>query len=181
MPKRNSMLYDDIVKFVGGNNCKDKQIAEDFLNRARQCLLTRDENEKTHFCVYFLPFNRVEKKVFIIHHKKSGLWLSPGGHIDKGESAWQAVNREIYEELGMKNFFKQEPTPFLLTITPIKTDVRPCKVHYDIWYLVETDGSKFNLDPTEFFDAKWLTFKEARDIIVNKQNLQALDIVEKML
>ncbi|MDP2951336.1 MAG: NUDIX domain-containing protein [bacterium] len=147
------MLYDDIVKFVAMGVCQ-AEAGKEFLSRAKSGLLTRDENPATHFCVYFLPFNKAEKKFFIIHHKKSGLWLSPGGHINKGENAWQAVNREINEELGMKNFFKIEPNPFLLTITPIEKDVRSCKAHYDIWYLVETDGSNFNLDPTEFFSAK---------------------------
>ncbi|MCG2689938.1 NUDIX domain-containing protein [Candidatus Parcubacteria bacterium] len=175
------MLYNDIKKFVESEACRDKQVGQEFLSRAEEGLLTRDENEKTHFCVYFLPFNREEKRVFITHHKKSGLWISPGGHIDKGESAWQAVNREINEELGMKHFFKEEPLPFLLTITPIKVDIRPCKVHYDIWYLVETDGSKFNLDPAEFYSSQWCTFKEARGLVVNRQNLQALDLVEGLL
>ncbi len=173
------MLNQDIFRIASKDICPDAEVLDNFLQRLEQGDLTRDENPATHFCVYFLPFDKKASKVFITHHKKSGLWLSPGGHIDKGEGLWQAVNREIEEELGMGNFFKKEPSPFLLTITPIKNDIRPCKTHYDIWYLVETDGSSFNLDPREFFDAKWLSIKEARTIIINKQNFAVLEIIEK--
>ena len=56
-----------------------------FTERLKEGGLTRDEKPETHFCAYFLPYDEEIKKIFIIHHKKSGLWLSPGGHIDKGE------------------------------------------------------------------------------------------------
>jgi len=116
----------------------------------------------------------------MVHHKKSGLWLSPGGHIDKGETVVEALNREIDEELGVKDFYDIDPTPFLLTITPIENQSQPCKKHYDIWYLVETDGSNFNINPTEFHDTKWLTIDEARKIVTEPQNIKALNILEKL-
>lgn len=173
------MLYNDILKFASEKICPSKEVLDGFLARAEEGLLTRDENPRTHFCVYFLPFNQAKKKIFVTHHKKSGLWISPGGHIDKGEGLWTTLNREISEELGMKNFFPTEPTPFLFTITPIENDTRPCKTHFDIWYLLLTDGGKFNLDPTEFFSTKWVSLGDARKIVVNRQNLRALDALER--
>ena len=92
----------------------------------------------------------------------------------------EALNREIDEELGVKDFFKEEQSPFLLTITPIENRVQPCKAHYDVWYLMPTDGSNFNIDPTEFHDTKWLTIDEARKIVTDKPNLEALEAVEKL-
>ena len=64
---------------------KIKEIADQFLSRLEEERPTRDENEQTHFCVYFLPFNPETKQVFIGDHRKSGLWLVPGGHIDMEE------------------------------------------------------------------------------------------------
>lgn len=168
-----------ISKIVNHYICID-DIYNEYLQRLQDGLLTRDENSESHFCTYFLPYNRDSKKVFMVHHKKSGLWLSPGGHIDKGETVVQALNREIDEELGVKDFYKVDPTPFLLTITPIKNQTQPCKKHYDIWYLVETDGNDFNINPAEFHDTKWLTISEARQIVTEPQNIKALDILEKI-
>jgi len=56
----------------------------------------------------------------------------PGGHIDANESLLTTLNREIKEELGVSDFYTVRPKPFLLTITNIVTDVRPCKKHFDI-------------------------------------------------
>ena len=158
----------------------EEDIYDEYLQRLQDGLLTRDENPQSHFCTYFLPYNKDNKKVFMVHHKKSGLWLSPGGHIDKGETVVEALNREIDEELGVKDFYDIDPTPFLLTITPIENQSQPCKKHYDIWYLVETDGSNFNINPTEFLDTKWLTIDEARKIVTEPQNIKALNILEKL-
>lgn len=151
-----------------------------YQQRVTEGLLTRDENPQDHFCAYFLPYNAQTKQVFIIHHKKSGLWLSPGGHVDQGETLLQTVNREINEELGMKDFFIELPKPFLLTITPIQRDTRPCKKHYDVWFLVPTDGSSFHVDPTEFHAAKWVTFDEAKVFITEPANVKALERVQTL-
>jgi len=42
-----------------------------------------------------------EGKVLLVKHKKLGLWLNPGGHIDPGELPHEAAEREFYEETGV--------------------------------------------------------------------------------
>ncbi|HEX6658055.1 MAG TPA: NUDIX domain-containing protein, partial [Ilumatobacter sp.] len=38
----------------------------------------------------------------VLHkHKRLGLWLQPGGHIDPGEAPWRAAIREAQEETGL--------------------------------------------------------------------------------
>jgi 8-oxo-dGTP pyrophosphatase MutT (NUDIX family)/GNAT superfamily N-acetyltransferase len=42
----------------------------------------------------------------VLHlHKRLGLWLQPGGHIEAGEMPWDAARREAREETGL------DPTP----------------------------------------------------------------------
>ncbi len=43
-----------------------------------------------------------EGKVLLVKHKKLGIWLNPGGHIDKDELPHQAAEREFWEETGVK-------------------------------------------------------------------------------
>ena len=173
------MLYDQISKIIDMSICDSESAYTNFLKRLEEGVFTRDENPQTHFCAYFLPYNAESKKVFIVHHKKSSLWLSPGGHIDKGEGLLETLNREIDEELGIKHFFQKAPSPFLLTITSIENKVQPCKTHFDIWYLVNTDGADFNVDPKEFHDTKWLTIDEAEKIVTDQPNRKALEIIKK--
>ena len=172
--------FDSISSVLDRSICAGGDVYDGFKQRLGQGLLTQEENPLSHFCVYFLPYNPENKKVFIVHHKKSGLWISPGGHMDKGETVWETANREINEELGVKSFFKETPPPFLLTITPIDSQAYACKLHFDIWCLVQTDGKDFDIDGQEFFDTKWLTIGEARQVVTNSQNIMALDLVEKM-
>ena len=163
-----------VSKIINPSLC-DETTYKAYQQRLTEGLPTRDENPASHFCAYFLPFDSLSKKIFIVHHKKSGLWISPGGHIDQGETLLQALNREIDEELGVKNFFTEEPLPFLLTITPIENRVQPCKSHFDVWYLVPTDGNNFNIDPEEFHDTKWMTIDDAEKIVTDAANLKALE------
>lgn len=41
-------------------------------------------------------------KVLLVKHKKLGVWLNPGGHIDENELPHQAAEREFFEETGVK-------------------------------------------------------------------------------
>ncbi len=172
-------LYDYIKDEINSDICSE-EVGKYFFKREKEGRLTRDENPTSHFCCYFLPYNPATKQVFIIHHKKSGLWIAPGGHIDKGENLMQALNREIQEELGVENKIKDKIRPFLLTITPVNNPVQPCKEHLDIWYRFQTDGSEFNVDLRVFLDTRWLSINEARKLITDLPNLQALDKMEKL-
>src|SRR3989344_1447767 len=152
----------------------NQEIADYWLLRLEKGELTRDNGNPSHFCCYFLPYNPDTKEVFIVHHKKSGLWIFPGGHIDNNENLMQTINREIEEELGVKEKIKEEIKPFLLTITPIENRVQPCKEHLDIWYRFTTDGSEFNVDPKEFHETRWATIEEARWLMTDPPNLEAI-------
>ncbi len=39
--------------------------------------------------------------VVLLKHKRLGIWLQPGGHIDPGETPWDAALRESAEETGL--------------------------------------------------------------------------------
>jgi 8-oxo-dGTP diphosphatase len=167
------------IESVASEDRAEPAVVRRFLERSKQGKFTRDENPASHYCVYFLPYNKETKKIFIIHHKKSGLWISPGGHIDQGETLMQAINREIEEELGMKQAIKDSIQPFLLTRTPIENPVHPCKEHLDVWYRFQTDGADFNIDPREFHATKWVTIAEARTLVTDKPNREMLDRMER--
>jgi 8-oxo-dGTP pyrophosphatase MutT (NUDIX family) len=153
------------------------EIKQKYAERLAEDALVRDENPTTHFCSYFLPYRLKDKKVFLQAHKKSGLWLSPGGHIDSGETPHEAAERELHEELGVRQGIGAAQ---LLTVTYIVHDVRACKVHYDIWHFVPMDERELPTSKAgEFDDARWLTVNEAQKIVSDESNLKAIDFVEK--
>ncbi|MFH1694673.1 MAG: NUDIX domain-containing protein [Patescibacteria group bacterium] len=158
----------------------EQKTREDFLELLESGSYIREEGAKKHFSVYFFPYNPETKQVFIVHHKKAGLWLSPGGHIDSGENPLNTLKREIREELGVKINPGENTKPFFLSTVKIgnKPEQSGCDKHYDIWFLIETDGNDFAVDPREFLETKWVTLDEARELITDPSTLEALDIIE---
>jgi ADP-ribose pyrophosphatase YjhB (NUDIX family) len=54
-----------------------------------------------HFTVSALILRR-NRKVLLVNHKKLGVWLYPGGHVEPHETPDKALLREILEETGLK-------------------------------------------------------------------------------
>ena len=72
--------------------------------------------------------------VVLMKHKRLGIWLQPGGHIDPGETPWAGARREAYEETGLEVEFAGG-SPELVHV-----DVHPGgrgHTHLDLRYLVE--------------------------------------------
>lgn len=44
----------------------------------------------------------VKNKVLLVKHKKLGIWLNPGGHIEDNELPHAAAEREFWEETGLR-------------------------------------------------------------------------------
>lgn len=43
-----------------------------------------------------------DQKVLLVKHKKLGIWLAPGGHVDDDELPHIAAEREFWEETGVQ-------------------------------------------------------------------------------
>ncbi len=163
------------------------EIAKRFLDRLDQGILTKDENPVSHFCAYFSAYDPRAKEIFIGHHKKSGLWLVNGGHIDEGETLQETLKREIDEEWGLDDKGLDVNEPQLLTITDIyNPEKQPCRAHFDVWHFVKVDKNTFNPDKEklaeEFYENKWVGLEEARKLASKDANHgKALDFIENNL
>jgi 8-oxo-dGTP pyrophosphatase MutT (NUDIX family) len=77
--------------------------------------------------------------VVLIKHKRLGIWLQPGGHVDAGETPWDGARREAHEETGLDVDFAGG-APRLVHV-----DVHPGgrgHTHLDLRYLVEADDAE---------------------------------------
>jgi 8-oxo-dGTP pyrophosphatase MutT (NUDIX family) len=57
---------------------------------------------KPHFCYTASGVLIIKKRVLLLKHKKLGTWLTPGGHVEKGEFLHEAAEREFFEETGLQ-------------------------------------------------------------------------------
>lgn len=69
-------------------------------------------------------------KVLLVKHKKLGIWLTPGGHIDPGELPHQAAEREFWEETGIK--VRVKPNGFMPNSDKVEFLPLPlsCNLHW---------------------------------------------------
>ncbi len=59
-----------------------------------------NKNIEKHFTASALIVNK-ECKVLLVNHKKLGVWLYPGGHVEVNETPDETVIRETKEETGL--------------------------------------------------------------------------------
>ncbi|MDB6000682.1 MAG: hydrolase [Rhizobacter sp.] len=89
-------------------------------------------------------------KLLVIHHRALGKWLPPGGHIESGETPWQAAQRETLEETGISvslhPWHSRTKLPIdinthIIPANPAKGEIE--HVHYDLRFVFTlTDGEK---------------------------------------
>ena len=99
------------------------------------------------------------KQVLLVHHKRSGLWLPSGGHVEVGEHPSDTVRREVQEELAVEADFLL-PDPLLLTITETvpETESGVSTTHTDVslWYVLHgTHTQLLDYDTREFYTVQW--------------------------
>ncbi len=95
----------------------------------------------------------------VLHkHRRLGIWVQPGGHVDEGESAPQAALREATEETGLSLCHPPEG-PTLLNV-----DVHPGPkghTHLDLRYVLLGSDSDPDPPPGESQEVRWCSFPEA--------------------
>ncbi len=116
--------------------------------------ITKPATPDTHLVSYFILVDQAQNKVLLTDHKKSGLWLPAGGHVELNEHPKETVQREILEELGIRADFLSED-PLFLTVT--KT-VGETAGHTDVslWYVLKGNAfDNLNYDNQEFHQIRW--------------------------
>jgi 8-oxo-dGTP pyrophosphatase MutT (NUDIX family) len=97
----------------------------------------------------------------VLHwHKRMGGWMQPGGHIDPGETPWEAALRETCEETGLP---VRHPAsgPLLFHL-----DAHPAGAHFhlDLRYLLTAADDDPAPPPGESQQVRWFTLAEAMQI-----------------
>jgi 8-oxo-dGTP pyrophosphatase MutT (NUDIX family) len=121
-----------------------------------------------HLVSYFVVADETEGRndpaFLLVDHRKAGLWLPPGGHVEVGEDPWSTVRREAAEEL----FLTAAPTkrwgtePAFVTVTP----TRGPRSHLDVslWFVISAKPDDvLSYDQSEFSGIRWFTSPEILD------------------
>ena len=113
-----------------------------------------------------------KEKVLLVKHRKLGLWLPVGGHIESDETPEEALRREAMEEAGLKIEVLSRPAfecgdenvsmllmPHHLQLELIKHDKEEAHHHVDFIFFCRANG-KERLNEKEHHEIKWFSAKE---------------------
>jgi 8-oxo-dGTP pyrophosphatase MutT (NUDIX family) len=105
--------------------------------------------------------------VLLHRHKRLGLWLQPGGHLERGETPWDAAIREAQEETGLD--LRWPETRRAGAVPPLAhVDVHEGgrgHTHLDLRYEVCVVGDDDPRPPAAESQAvRWFTWPDAIDV-----------------
>lgn len=103
-----------------------------------------------------------EGDAVVLHlHKRLGIWLQPGGHIDHGERPADAALREATEETGLEVRHHGGEARF------VHVDVHPGPrghTHFDLRYLLRAPRRTPSPGAGESPEVAWFSWQEAEAI-----------------
>ncbi len=118
-----------------------------------------------------LIFSKDGGKVLLVKHKKLGVWIYPGGHIEDGENALECAIREAKEETGAafrivstndydirSGTVRTMPQPLIIMKEKVPYRDGPHE-HFDIIYLGTAKGTKIQGN-NESTECKWVEERE---------------------
>lgn len=111
-----------------------------------------------HLVSYFVVLDGTHGRLLLVAHRKAGLWLPAGGHVEPDEDPWATVVRECQEELGIEAVASPitGERPFFLTVT--RTRGHGTHIDVSLWYVINADARAItSYDESEFDAIRWVT------------------------
>ncbi len=115
-----------------------------------------DQRENAHH-VTASAFVVSSRGVLLHRHRRLGIWVQPGGHVDPGETVDVATLREVREETGLD-------VRHLDPVELFHVDVHPGPrghTHYDLRFVVLSEPLDPTPPPGESPLVEWFDFAEA--------------------
>ena len=111
-----------------------------------------------HLVSDFLLVDQQHDTVLLVDHRKAGLWLPTGGHVEAGEHPAATVRREAQEELGIEAKFSPVTRWQRALFVTVTETAPPAGRHTDVslWYVLTRPMSQpLTPDTGEFRSARW--------------------------
>jgi 8-oxo-dGTP pyrophosphatase MutT (NUDIX family) len=100
-------------------------------------------------------------RALLLHHRKLGKWLQPGGHVDGDPDVRAAALREAREECGLASLRFVATAIYDLDVHLIPARAgEPAHEHFDIRFALEADPDEPPVVSAESMELAWIPFAE---------------------
>jgi 8-oxo-dGTP pyrophosphatase MutT (NUDIX family) len=138
-----------------------------------------------------------DNHILLVHHRRIGAWLPPGGHIEPDEMPHEAAQRETLEETGVEIEVVSVPLPLTgdsdAFILPSPLCIHSVKAvekgvayyHIDFAFLCRLKDSPVELPKVahsdeEVFSARWFALDSYKEVPLAKNVLEVVALAIKM-
>ena len=160
-------LLDHVVASVTGRapvDARERVSIDAFITAVAHLERPFDEDaDPVHITASALVIGR--RGILLLRHKHLGIWLQPGGHVDPGETPWEAACRETVEETGLAATLigADGDGPPALAHVDVHAGSRG-HTHLDLRYLATVGDADPAPPPGESQDVRWFSWDEAADV-----------------
>lgn len=102
-------------------------------------------------------------RVVVLHHRKLGRWLQPGGHCDGDANLAAVALREAEEETGIDGL-RVLPVAIDLDVHEVSPPDDGPHLHLDVRYLVQAPAGAEPVRNHESNEIRWATLDELADL-----------------
>ena len=113
----------------------------------------RREGRPSHLTASAVVLDAARTSLLLVHHRRTGLWLQPGGHVEDGDASLAAAAlREAVEETGVADLVLLDERPVHLERHPA-----PCGAehHLDVRFAVVAPDGAVPVVSEESLDVAW--------------------------
>jgi len=99
------------------------------------------------------------RRLLLIHHRRLGIWIQPGGHVDPADPDPEAAaRREIAEETGLTVLEALEPQPIDVDVHAYPARAgEPAHLHFDVRFAFRAADARLRPND-EVREARWVGF-----------------------
>jgi 8-oxo-dGTP pyrophosphatase MutT (NUDIX family) len=112
--------------------------------------------------------DRGASAALLLHHRKLGKWLQPGGHADGDPDVRAVALREALEESGLRSLMPARDAIYDVDAHDIPArGAEPAHVHYDIRYAFFADRAEAPQRNAESHAVAWVALEDIEELGVD--------------
>jgi 8-oxo-dGTP pyrophosphatase MutT (NUDIX family) len=144
----------------------------------------RSHFEPGHFTASAFVLSPDRRELILIHHRKLGIWVQPGGHVDPSDLDLDAAaRREVAEEVGLRKLEPVLEPGALFDVDihaiPARKD-EPAHEHFDVRFAFVADTRSFERSE-EVADVRWVPLESVETTTTDRSVLRAVDKLRALL